>query len=155
MNPLSSLSIIICTCFCIGAGRFFFSERRDLLNKMAAAVLLSLGWWSFCNAFFYASPNAESAFFWHRFAAIGWCGFVSLTAYYFYVLTNPEHAPMAGCSGIVFYSRPSFNPKKSAWPHHLPGPFCYSFNVWPGMDLYQQSDILLALGLPGLCPDLF
>ncbi|MEG1931975.1 MAG: PAS domain S-box protein, partial [Pygmaiobacter sp.] len=88
MNVLSAISIIICTSFFIGAAYIVTAERKSVLNLSGCAVLMSLGWWSFANAFFFASSTPQQAWGWHRLSSIGWCGFVVFTAYYFVALTN-------------------------------------------------------------------
>ncbi|MDO4563175.1 MAG: diguanylate cyclase [Clostridia bacterium] len=90
MTVLSVISIIIYTAFFIGAGWIVTVERKTVLNISACAVLSSLAWWSFCYSFFFAAPTAEEAFFWHKLASFGWCGFVAITAFYFLALTDKD-----------------------------------------------------------------
>lgn len=66
MNALSIISIIIYTSFFIGAGCILVVERKNILNVTGCTVLASLGWWSFCNSFFFAADTAQQAFFWHK-----------------------------------------------------------------------------------------
>ncbi|MEG0322096.1 MAG: diguanylate cyclase, partial [Oscillospiraceae bacterium] len=82
------LSTVIYTAFFIGAGHMLTAQRKTVLNLSAAAVLLCLGWWSFCNSFFFAAATQEQAWFWHKLSSIGWCGFVAFTAYYVLALTG-------------------------------------------------------------------
>ena len=95
MNVLSMISIVIYTSFFIGACCSASWESKGVLKRSAGAVMLSLGWWSFCNSFFFAAETVEQAWFWHRLSAIGWCGFVSLTVFYFLTLmkTSKKKAP--------------------------------------------------------------
>ncbi|MEG0520534.1 MAG: diguanylate cyclase [Erysipelotrichaceae bacterium] len=88
MNILSIISIIIYTAFFIGAGFVINAERKSIMNRSGGAVLISLGWWSFCNSFFFASATASQAMFWHKLGSLGWCGFVAFTTYYFLALTK-------------------------------------------------------------------
>ncbi|MEG1684107.1 MAG: hypothetical protein RR295_09755, partial [Oscillospiraceae bacterium] len=76
MNVLSCLSIVLYTAFFIGAAHVITAERKCVLNRSAGAVLFSLGWWSFCNSFFFLAITQEQAWFWHILASIGWCCFV-------------------------------------------------------------------------------
>ncbi|MEG0108157.1 MAG: diguanylate cyclase, partial [Lachnospiraceae bacterium] len=103
MNILSIISIVIYTSFCIGAVQMLTAERKSVLNISASIVLLSLGWWSFCNSYFFASATSEQALFWHKLGSIGWCGFVAFTAYYFYALTNYNQKIMAWWKQILFF----------------------------------------------------
>lgn len=102
MNALSIISIIIYTSFFIGAGCILVVERKNILNVTGCTVLASLGWWSFCNSFFFAADTAQQAFFWHKLGAIGWCGFVAFTAYYFIALTD-FRKKMALWQKILFF----------------------------------------------------
>ncbi|MEG1577243.1 MAG: diguanylate cyclase [Oscillospiraceae bacterium] len=88
MNPLSALSTVIYTAFFIGSWHMLTAQRKSVLNRPASVVLFCLGWWSFCNSFFFAAATQEQAWFWHKLSAIGWCGFVAFTAYYFLELTG-------------------------------------------------------------------
>lgn len=103
MNWLSVLSIIIYTSFFIGAWHMLTAERKSVLNFSASAVLISLGWWSFCNSFFFAATTQAQAWFWHKLGAIGWCGFAALTAYYFLALTNANPKMMVGWKRVFFF----------------------------------------------------
>ncbi|MEG2002947.1 MAG: diguanylate cyclase, partial [Clostridia bacterium] len=104
MNILSIISTIIYTSFFIGAVLAATAERKNILNLSAAAVLLSLGWWSFCNSFFYAAVTASQAMFWHKLGSIGWCGFVACTAYYFFALTSKNKKLMTWWQHILFFA---------------------------------------------------
>ncbi|MEG2434771.1 MAG: hypothetical protein RSB47_00425 [Ruthenibacterium sp.] len=105
MNALSFLSIVICTSFFIGAMHIVTAQRKEILNVSACAVLLTLGWWSLCNAFFFAADTPEQAWPWHRLSAFGWCGFVAATAYYFFALTNNRRI-MAWWKQLLFFAPP-------------------------------------------------
>ncbi|MEG2259784.1 MAG: hypothetical protein RSB78_06290, partial [Oscillospiraceae bacterium] len=104
MNILSAISIIIFTSFFIGAGVMVTAERKSILNITAGAVLMCLGWWSFCNSFFFAAPDSGQAFFWHRLGSIGWCGFVVFTAYYFFALTSDKKKITQPRKTILFFA---------------------------------------------------
>ncbi|MEG0779189.1 MAG: diguanylate cyclase [Oscillospiraceae bacterium] len=104
MNALSALSIILYTSFFIGAINVATAERKGVLNISACAVLISLGWWSFCNSFFFAAATPEQAWVWHKFSSIGWCGFVPLTAYYFLALTNHMQKWKAWWKQALFFA---------------------------------------------------
>ncbi|MEG1196386.1 MAG: diguanylate cyclase [Clostridia bacterium] len=104
MNTLSVISIIIYTSFLIGAIRMYTSGMKSVLNKTAAAVLLSLGWWSFCNSFFYAATTVEQAWVWHKLSSIGWCGFVPITAYYFLALVNFGNQRYSTWKKVLFFT---------------------------------------------------
>lgn len=104
MNVLSALSTIIYTSFFIGAGHAITAERKNTLNISAAAVLISLGWWSFCNSFFLSAAGREQAWFWHKLSSIGWCGFVAFTAYYFVVLTSRNKKNMSKWKQALFFT---------------------------------------------------
>lgn len=104
MNALSTISIIIYTSFFIGAYHMLTTERKSILNFSASAVLLSLGWWSFCNSFFFAATTQEQAWFWHKLSSIGWCGFVSLTVYYFLALTKLTTGKMPWWKHALFFT---------------------------------------------------
>lgn len=79
------------------------AERKSILNRSAAAVLISLGWWSFCNSFFFAAAAQKQAWFWHKLSSIGWCSFVAFTAYYFLALTNHNQKVMAWWKQVLFF----------------------------------------------------
>ncbi|MEG1878707.1 MAG: diguanylate cyclase [Pseudoflavonifractor sp.] len=104
MNILSALSLIICTAFLIGAWRIVAAERKSVLNLSGFAVLVSLGWWSFANAFFFAADSPIQAMSWHRLASIGWCGFVALTAYYFFALIHYGKKPVPRWKQLLFFA---------------------------------------------------
>lgn len=104
MNILSILSIIIYTSFFIGAITMLTAERKSILNLSASSVLISLGWWSFCNSFFFAASTLEQAWFWHRLSSIGWCSFVVLTAYYFIVLTGHNRHSFVWWKKALFFA---------------------------------------------------
>ncbi|MEG1107724.1 MAG: diguanylate cyclase [Oscillospiraceae bacterium] len=103
MNTLSALSIIIFTSFFIGAAHMLTAERKGILNISASTVLTSLGWWSFCNAFFFSAATQEQAFFWHRLSSIGWCSFVAFTALYFIALTNYKKGKISWWEWLLFF----------------------------------------------------
>ncbi|MEG3030384.1 MAG: diguanylate cyclase [Oscillospiraceae bacterium] len=103
MNLLSMISTIIYTSFFIGAWINMTAERKSVLNLSAGAVLISLGWWSFCNSFFFAAATLEQAWFWHKFSSVGWCGFVSFTAYYFLALTSYNKQNITLCKQALFF----------------------------------------------------
>ncbi|MEG0874928.1 MAG: diguanylate cyclase [Clostridiales bacterium] len=103
MNILSAISIIIYTSFFIGAVHVLTPERKGVLNVSASAVLISLGWWSFCNSFFFAAITTEQAWFWHKLSAMGWCGFVAFTAYYFVALTNSNKKNPQWWKQVLFF----------------------------------------------------
>lgn len=107
MNVLAALSLVICTSFFIGTACIINAERKSVLNLSACAVLTSLGWWSLCNAFFFAADTAEQAFFWHKLGAIGWCGFVACTAYYFLALTNYQNTLGIWWKRALFFVLPA------------------------------------------------
>ncbi|MEG1684052.1 MAG: PAS domain S-box protein, partial [Oscillospiraceae bacterium] len=104
MNLLSCLSTILYTAFFIGGVHVVTAERKGVLNCSASAVLFSLGWWSFCNSFFFAAVTTEQAWFWHRLSSIGWCGFVSLTTYYFLALTGYDQKLKAWWQRGLFFA---------------------------------------------------
>ncbi|MEG0576180.1 MAG: sensor domain-containing diguanylate cyclase [Anaerovoracaceae bacterium] len=87
MNTLSVLSIIAYSGFFAGALQIFTGEKRNIVNISAAGVLVCLGWWSFCNSFFFATVIVEDAFFWHKLSSIGWCGLVAMSGCHFLTLT--------------------------------------------------------------------
>ncbi|MEG1744784.1 MAG: hypothetical protein RR215_04280, partial [Ruthenibacterium sp.] len=66
-------------------------------------MLMSLGWWSFANAFFFASSTPQQAWGWHRLGSIGWCGFVVFTAYYFVALTNYNKKKPTWWALVLFF----------------------------------------------------
>ncbi|MEG1407459.1 MAG: hypothetical protein RSD23_06325, partial [Ruthenibacterium sp.] len=104
MNALSYLSVVIATSFFIGAGHIVTAERKSVLNFSGAAVLASLGWWSFCDAFFFAAETAEQAMVWHKLSAIGWCGFVACTSYYFLALVSYQKGKAKWWKQILFFT---------------------------------------------------
>ncbi|MEG2011731.1 MAG: diguanylate cyclase [Anaerovoracaceae bacterium] len=104
MSILSILSIIIYTSFFIGAIIMLTAERKSILNLSASGVLISLGWWSFCNSFFFAATTLEQAWFWHKLSSFGWCGFVILTTYYFIVLTDYNRHVFAWWKKALFFA---------------------------------------------------
>ncbi|WP_172623358.1 sensor domain-containing diguanylate cyclase [Arabiibacter massiliensis] len=90
MNILSFLATASATYFVMIAYQRVTDGRQSRQNLMAVLVLLSLGWWCLCDAFFYSAPTEETAWFWHRMGAPGWCGFIALTSYYFIVMTGRD-----------------------------------------------------------------
>ncbi|MEG0680774.1 MAG: diguanylate cyclase [Eubacterium sp.] len=106
MNLLSIISIIIYTSFFIGAINIVRAERKSILNILACAVFICLGWWSFCNSFFFAATTQEQAWFWHKLSSIAWCGFVPLTVYYFFALTNYDKKIMAWWKQVLYFTLP-------------------------------------------------
>ncbi|MEF9970001.1 MAG: diguanylate cyclase [Ruthenibacterium sp.] len=75
-----------------------------MLNFSGAAVLASLGWWSFCDSFFFAAATAEQAMVWHKLSAIGWCGFVACTSYYFLALVSYQKGKAKWWKQILFFT---------------------------------------------------
>ncbi|NCC43814.1 MAG: diguanylate cyclase, partial [Clostridia bacterium] len=59
---------------------------HDQLIRVSLAVFACLGWWAFCDAFFYVAPTVEQAWLWMRLGALGWSGFIPVTAYFFMVM---------------------------------------------------------------------
>ncbi|MEG1776272.1 MAG: diguanylate cyclase [Clostridia bacterium] len=104
MNILSMISTVIYTFFFIGAALTIRVEKKNILKWTSIAVLTSLGWWSFCNAFFFAADTVEQAWCWHKLSSIGWCGFVPLTSYYFLTLVNDKKKKAPWWKQLLFFT---------------------------------------------------
>ncbi len=80
-------------------------SKKNRQNTWAILVLGSLAWWNICDAFFYGAPSKEAAWFWHQLGAVGWCGFIAISAYYFLVMTALEQKINTSLK-ILFWSVP-------------------------------------------------
>lgn len=106
MNLLSLFSSMIASAFLIGGLYCLTRDRKSVLNVFSFLVLLSLGWWNFCYAFFFSAETAEQASLWHHLAAIGWTGFIAETTYYFIVLTGFHDKMKKTWVQLCFYALP-------------------------------------------------
>lgn len=90
MNPL----VLICIFTTMFSGMIIYDRvqtgDRSSHNLWTIAVFSCLVWWCFCDAFFYAADTKALAWLWHRLGAVGWCGFISVTGYYYYVLMRVD-----------------------------------------------------------------
>ena len=107
MNILSLLSAMLATAFLIGAFYCLTRTRKSKLNVFSFLVLLCLGWWSFCNAFFFSSQTEAELWRWHHLAALGWTGFIAETTYYFIVLTGLDQKMRSLWMQLAFYALPT------------------------------------------------
>lgn len=105
MNILSFLATASATYFAMIAYQRVTDGKRSTQNLMAVLVLLSLGWWCLCDAFFYSAPTEQQAWLWHRLGAPGWCGFIALTCYYFIVMTGRDRR-MGRAAKVAFWIVP-------------------------------------------------
>lgn len=88
INLLSFISVVTATYFCMLIYQRINVSKHDEQNTWTILVLASLAWWNISDAFFYVAETKDTAWFWHRAGAIGWCGFIAVTAYYFLVMTG-------------------------------------------------------------------
>lgn len=88
MNILSLFAVLVAAALGSVAWRRHAGPTADPLNNIAILVLCSLGWWAGCDAFFFVAKTKESAWFWHRLGALGWCGFIAITAWYFILMSG-------------------------------------------------------------------
>lgn len=107
MNLLSLLSAMLFAGFLIGGIYCFTRNRKSSLNVFSFLVLVLLGWWSFCNAFFFSAATETEAMLWHRLASIGWTGFIAATTYYFIILTNRDRRMKNLWAQTAFYALPT------------------------------------------------
>lgn len=90
MNLLSLLSAMLATAFLIGGIYCLTRNRKSLLNLFSCMVLITLGVWSFFNAFFFSAETTEELWLWHHLSTMGWSGFIAETTCYFIVLTGNQ-----------------------------------------------------------------
>ena len=98
---------MLATAFLIGGVYCLTRNRKSILNVFSFLVLLSLGWWNFCNAFFFSSVLESDAWRWHHLAALGWTGFIAETTYYFIVLTGVHEKMRKFWMQLAFYAFPA------------------------------------------------
>lgn len=89
INLFSFLAIVTAVYFCMLIQQRVRS-KKDKQNLWTIFVMLTLAWWNFCDAFFYVAQTKETAWLWHRMGALGWCGFIAVTGYYFLVFTGTD-----------------------------------------------------------------
>lgn len=106
MNLLSMLSAMLATAFLIGGIYCLTRNRKSVLNVFSFLVLISLGWWSFCYAFFFSAQTQQELWLWHRLGAVGWTGFIPFTTYYFIVLTGLRDKFKVLWKQVLFYAPP-------------------------------------------------
>lgn len=91
MNVLSMLSIAICACFWM-VGYEYIRKFFNLNTRLwMLLMVVSLGWWSFCDAFFFSAATQGQAWFWHRASSLGWSTFQSFSCAYFVSYTKNEY----------------------------------------------------------------
>lgn len=106
MNLLSLFSAMLATAFLIGGIYCLTRNRKSILNVFSFLVLLCLGWWNFCYAFFFSAGTEADAWYWHRLASFGWTGFIVETTYYFIVLTGVHEKMKKLWIQVAFYIFP-------------------------------------------------
>lgn len=107
MKILCLLSAILAAVFFIGGIYSLTRNRKSILNVFSFLVLISLGWWNFCNYFFFSAATESQAWMWHHLASIGWVGFIAETTYYFIALTGINEKFKNIWIQILFYTLPS------------------------------------------------
>ena len=80
---------------------------RTRENVYAILVLGFLGWWAFCDAFFYPAATQEAAWVWHRLSAIGWGGFVAASAAYFLTLAGAHKYFNTAYKEALYWAAPA------------------------------------------------
>ena len=91
MQVLSFLATVVCVLYIVViVRRYNISKYNDRMNVFAILVCTTLGWWAFCDAFFYSAPTKEIAWLFHRLSSIGWCGFIGVTAYFFLIMIGAD-----------------------------------------------------------------
>ncbi|MDD3337050.1 MAG: diguanylate cyclase [Eubacteriales bacterium] len=88
MNFLSFIAIMSASFLFLLSVQRLNVQKHDKINNAAILVLLCLTWWNVCDAFFYLAASKPLAWFWHQLGAVGWCGFIAVTAYYFLTMTG-------------------------------------------------------------------
>lgn len=101
MNILSAMALTTAVLYGVLTVRRIKGCKMDCLNFWTIMVCLCLGWWSLCDAFFYVAPTVSAAWFWHHLSALGWCGFIPITSYYFLVMAGEDKKMKWG--GQVLY----------------------------------------------------
>jgi len=86
MNILSFFAVITAVLYAVLFVKRAPTAKGDPLIQLSLAVFVCLGWWAFCDAFFYGAATEAKAWFWLRLGAIGWNGFIPVTAYFFLVM---------------------------------------------------------------------
>lgn len=86
MNIVSFLAVITGILYFVLLARRAVGCKNDLLVQVSLGVFACLGWWAFCDAFFYVAETKEQAWFWLRLGGFGYSGFIPVTAYYFLVM---------------------------------------------------------------------
>jgi diguanylate cyclase (GGDEF)-like protein/PAS domain S-box-containing protein len=65
-------------------------DRKSILNKLFFFACISLSIWTFAYSFALSAPDAATAFFWRRVAALGWCSVYSILFHFFLVLSEKD-----------------------------------------------------------------
>ncbi len=93
MNILSILSFFTTIIYLTLAAGVIIKDRKGELYRTLFLLLLCLGLWSFCQAFFHAASSIRESWFWYRISAIGW-SFAPAAFFHFSLsLTEKSGAP--------------------------------------------------------------
>lgn len=90
MNILSFCSTIVCVLYCVLFVNRAENGIKDRSVQFSMLVFVCLGWWAFCDAFFYTASNEAAAWLWLQLGALGWSGFIPITSYYFLVMCGDD-----------------------------------------------------------------
>lgn len=87
-----------------------FAVKRNLvrsrLNLYAFCVCGSLGFWNFCNTFFYIAKDAETAMSVLRLAQIGMYAFPVFSLKFFFILTKRKSIKVLSLKNVLYYLPP-------------------------------------------------
>lgn len=105
MSLFSLLAVVSAMVFAALIYQRLTMSVTDKQNLSAVSVMVCLMWWNICDAFFFIAQTKELAWLWHRLGAVGWCGFIAVTTYYFIIMTGedkrmklPHHIAFWGCA---------------------------------------------------------
>lgn len=107
MNLLSCGALITAVLYIVLIVHIYTGTRLDKLNIWSVCVCCTLCWWSLCDSFFYVAGSIEAAWFWHHLGALGWCGFIPVTAYYFLIMTHMDRKLNKPINQIAFWILPT------------------------------------------------
>jgi len=85
VSLITLLSSVIYIYLAIYAARMKPTTR---LNRIFVALCLACAWWAFCIAIMFPAPTFQTAWFWFRLSAPGWCIGPTLLLHFTLVLTE-------------------------------------------------------------------
>ncbi len=108
MNPLAILSLVASLAY-VGIGAVALQKGpRAPVNRVFAAICLSLTFWSFGFAFMFAAPDVDTCWAWDRFASIGWATVPALSLHFTILLVHGGRWRGRWCTAALLYAPAAF-----------------------------------------------